>query len=142
MIKRFILFNVRSALIWCYMQYLRWRGVDISTGAKISLKSKIDFTNSRGVHIASGAYIAFDAVILSHCFVRALHTDTYIGQNSFVGASAVIMPGVRVGAGSIVGAGSVVTRDVPDGVIVAGNPAKIIKTGIRTGKFGLLLRDE
>jgi len=124
------------------MQYLRWRGVDISTGAKISLKSKIDFTNSRGVHIASGAYIAFDAVILSHCFVRALHTDTYIGQNSFVGASAVIMPGVRVGAGSIVGAGSVVTRDVPDGVIVAGNPAKIIKTGIRTGKFGLLLRDE
>jgi acetyltransferase-like isoleucine patch superfamily enzyme len=142
MIRRFILFNFRSALIRCYIQYLRWRGVDISTDAKVSLKSKIDFTNSRGVHIASGAYVAFDAVILSHCFVRALHTDTYIGRNSFVGTSAVIMPGVRIGDGSIVGAGSVVTKDVPSGVIVAGNPAKIIKAGVRTGKFGLLLVDK
>jgi acetyltransferase-like isoleucine patch superfamily enzyme len=41
------------------------------------------------------------------------------------------MPGVRVGKQVIVGAGSVVTKDVPDHCVVAGNPARIIKTGIR-----------
>lgn len=50
-----------------------------------------------------------------------------IGSNVWIGGSAVICPGVFVGSGSIVGAGSVVTKDVPDDVVVAGNPARIIK---------------
>lgn len=138
MIRRFVLFNLRSFLIWSYVSYLRFRGVDISKEAKVSLKSRIDFTNPKGVHIASGAYVAFDAVILSHCFVRGVHVDTYIGENSFVGAASVVMPGVKIGSGSIVGAGSIVTKDVPNGVIVVGNPARIIKKGIKTGRYGLL----
>lgn len=51
-----------------------------------------------------------------------------IGNDCFVGARAVLMPGVRVGDGSIVAAGSVVHRSVPSGVIVGGNPARIIST--------------
>lgn len=49
-----------------------------------------------------------------------------IGNDVFVGYGAIIMPGVRIGNRVIVGAGSVVTRSVPDGCIVAGNPARVI----------------
>jgi acetyltransferase-like isoleucine patch superfamily enzyme len=59
-----------------------------------------------------------------------LMVDTVIGENCLIGIGAFIMPGVKVGDQVIVGAGSVVTKDVPPNCIVAGNPAKIIKTGI------------
>jgi len=51
-----------------------------------------------------------------------------IGEDVWIGAGAVILPGVTVGARSIIGAGSVVTKDVPSDVIVAGNPARIIRS--------------
>lgn len=50
-----------------------------------------------------------------------------IGDDVFIGMGSLILKGVTIGAGSIVGAGSVVVRDVPAGVIVAGNPAKVIR---------------
>lgn len=50
-----------------------------------------------------------------------------IGNNVSVYAGAIIIGGIRIGDNVIVGAGSVVTKDVPDNVVVAGNPAKIIK---------------
>lgn len=49
-----------------------------------------------------------------------------IGNNVFVGAGSIILPGVSIGDGCIVGAGSVVTRSVPDGMVIAGNPARVI----------------
>lgn len=49
-----------------------------------------------------------------------------IGDRVFVGASAIILPGVTVGSEVIIGAGSVVTTDIPSGVVVAGNPARVI----------------
>lgn len=51
----------------------------------------------------------------------------HIKRNVWIGAAATIMPGVTVGENSVVAAGAVVTRDVPDNVVVAGIPAKIIK---------------
>lgn len=50
-----------------------------------------------------------------------------IGSNVFIGARSIITKGVHIGDGVVVGAGSVVTKDVPTNVLVAGNPAKIIK---------------
>lgn len=51
-----------------------------------------------------------------------------IGNNVFIGAESVILPNVKIGNNVIIGANSTITRDVPDGVVVAGNPAKIICT--------------
>ena len=51
-----------------------------------------------------------------------------IGNNVWIGGSATICPGVTIGDNVVVGAGSVVTRDIPSDVVVAGNPARIIKT--------------
>ena len=49
-----------------------------------------------------------------------------IGADVWIGGGAIIMPGVKIGDGAIVGAGSVVTRDVPAGVTVVGNPTRIL----------------
>ena len=51
-----------------------------------------------------------------------------IGDNVWIGGNACIMPGVTIGNNVVIGAGSVVTKDVPDNVIAAGNPCKIIRT--------------
>lgn len=51
-----------------------------------------------------------------------------IGKNVFIGARSIVLKGVTIGDGAVVGAGSVVTKDVPANTIVAGNPAKVIKT--------------
>lgn len=50
-----------------------------------------------------------------------------IGENSWVGGGAILCPNVTVGRNVVVGAGAVVTRDVPDNVVVAGNPARVIR---------------
>lgn len=51
-----------------------------------------------------------------------------IGDNVWIGGNACIMPGVTIGNNVVIGAGSVVTKDIPDNVIAAGNPCKIIRT--------------
>lgn len=57
------------------------------------------------------------------------HTKSFIHieDNVWIGAGAIILAGITVHKNSIVGAGSIVTRDVPEGVVVAGNPARIIR---------------
>lgn len=50
-----------------------------------------------------------------------------IGDDVWIGANSVVLPGVKIGNGAIIGAGSVVTKDVPDYAIVVGNPARVLK---------------
>jgi acetyltransferase-like isoleucine patch superfamily enzyme len=52
-----------------------------------------------------------------------------------------VLPGVTIGDESIVGSGSVVTRDVPPNSIVVGNPARVVRTGIRLGPRGYILKE-
>ena len=120
--------------------YLRnvW-GMHIGRGARISLKAKLDFTNPGGIHIGDFTIITPLVQIFTHDFVRARHVDTHIGAFSFVGAGSIILPGVKIGDHCIIAAGSVVTADVPDRTIVAGNPARTIKSDIQTGHYGMLV---
>lgn len=53
--------------------------------------------------------------------------EVIIGDNVWIGGNAVICPGVHIGNNVVIGAGSVVTKDIPDNVIVAGNPCRIIR---------------
>ena len=54
--------------------------------------------------------------------------STVVEAGASIGANATIIPGVRIGARALVGAGAVVTRDVPPGALVVGNPARVVRT--------------
>ncbi|HLJ69253.1 MAG TPA: acyltransferase [Chloroflexota bacterium] len=99
------------------------------------------------VHIwgAGGVVIGDRTMVGSHCAITSVTHDygatemyrtvvtapVVVGRDVWIGAHAVILPGVRIGDGAVVGAGSVVTRDVPAGAVVAGVPARRI--GVRPG---------
>lgn len=59
---------------------------------------------------------------------RFRYAPVTIGNDVFVGARSVILPGVTIGNRVVIGAGSVVTKSVPDGVVVAGNPARVLSS--------------
>ncbi len=133
------LINVRHLIIWLRNIYLKklW-GMSIGKDVRISLKANLDKTNPKGVKIGDGSYLAFGATILCHDMARNIHKDVIIGKNCFIGAKSMIMPGVVIGDEVIVAAGAIVTKNVPSHTIVSGNPAKPIREGIRTNKWGIL----
>jgi len=128
----------RNAVVDLRTAYFRRLGMTIGRDTQISLKARIDRTNPRGIHIGDGTLIAFDATVLAHDLARVGHYDTFIGKNCFIGARSIVLPGIRIGDGCIVATGAVVTKDVPAGSIVAGNPAQIKRSGIKTMKWGVL----
>ncbi len=111
-------------------------GMDIGTDVRISGKAFLDFTNPKGVHIGSQTLIAPGARVLTHDYVGGYHRDTRIGARCFVGANAIILAGVTVGDQCIIAAGAVVTEDVPAHSMVAGNPAKVVRSGLSLGRHG------
>ena len=131
--------KIRNLLIMLKRVYLTrvWK-MDLHPTCTFSLKANFDKTNPTGVHLGAESYVAFDAVIFAHDMTRGLRTDTWIGRRCFIGARSIIMPGITVNDGSIVGAGSVVTKDVPSGVIVAGNPARVVAEDIETTRAGCI----
>ena len=54
--------------------------------------------------------------------------DVYIGANAWIGAGAVILPGVHIGENAVIGAGSIVTKDIPAGAVAAGNPCRVLRS--------------
>ncbi|MBR5942239.1 MAG: sugar O-acetyltransferase, partial [Clostridia bacterium] len=53
--------------------------------------------------------------------------DVYIGENVWIGAGVIIVPGVRIGRNTVIGAGSIVTKDIPENVVAVGNPCRVLR---------------
>ena len=53
--------------------------------------------------------------------------DVYIGENVWIGAGVIIVPGVRIGKNTVIGGGSVVTKDIPDNEVAVGNPCRTLR---------------
>lgn len=134
----------RLRLLAIRMKYMLYTGIykmDIDPSARISFGARLDKTNPQGVHIGKESYVASGAIVFAHNFSRGIHKDTYIGCRCFIGANAIIMCGVRIGDEVVVGSGAIVTKDVPSNCVVAGNPARIIRDGIKTKKSGQIRKE-
>ena len=143
--KKSIVIKMREFIRLFFLSYRHFvfnkiYGMDISPSARISFRAHLDKTHPKGIHIGDESYIVSGAMILSHDFIKDIKTDTKIGKKCFIGANSIIMPGVTIGDSVVVGSGAVVTKNVPSGCIVAGNPAKIIRDNIRTTKFGKMIK--
>jgi acetoacetyl-CoA synthetase len=115
-----------------------WK-MEIGEGTTISFSAKLDKTNPRGIHIGKYTTITFGSAILTHDYVNNRDADVRIGDNCFIGAHSIILPGVTIGDNCIVSAASVVARDLPAGSFVAGNPARVLERNVETGHYGVRL---
>jgi len=118
--------------------------VEIQKNARIGRRCKISSHTfiCEGVEIEDECFIGHGVVFINDRFPEAVNRDgstkteadwkvvpTRVGRRASIGSGAVILCGVHVGEGALVGAGSVVTKDVPPGAVVAGNPARPMKKG-------------
>lgn len=110
-------------------------GRNLVLGRGVFINSGCHFQDQGGITIGDGALIGHNVVLatLNHDPSPArratlLPAPIVIGEKVWIGASATLLPGVHIGDGAIVAAGAVVTRDVPPRTIVAGVPARPIKT--------------
>ncbi|QEI08577.1 sugar O-acetyltransferase [Pigmentiphaga aceris] len=97
-------------------------GLVILDCAKVTIGSNVFIAPNVGIHTAGHP---MDVGRRNQGLEYAL--PILIEDNVWIGAGVQILPGVRIGAGSVVAAGAVVNRNVPPGVLVAGNPAKVIR---------------
>jgi acetyltransferase-like isoleucine patch superfamily enzyme len=117
--------------------------VEIQKGAKIGSRCKISSHTfvCEGVTIESGVFVGHNVTFINDRYPRAttatgdLQTEadwhcqkTLVKQGASIGSGSTVLGGVTIGENAIVGAGSVVTRDVPPRVVVAGNPARLLRT--------------
>jgi acetyltransferase-like isoleucine patch superfamily enzyme len=112
-------------------------GLDV--GRECFVGDECLFDLAEGIRLEDQVTLAERVVVLTHTNVGyadhplqrhfpAMAAPVVIERGSFVGASAVVLPGVRVGAGSFVAAGAVVTSDVPARSLAAGVPARVVRS--------------
>lgn len=109
-------------------------GKHISFGKDIFLNQNVTFVDLGGIYLENNVLIGPGSRLLTVNHLvdplkrRGLFVESIrIKENAWIGANVTILPGVTVGKNSIIAADATVTKDVPDNVIVAGTPARIIK---------------
>ena len=132
--------------MWPYLSPISPRRIlYIGKNVVIGNRVKIQNNNSiyEGVHLEDGVFVGTNVSFINDRYPRAILRDgrqvssrdwelkeTKVCYGASIGAGAVIMCGVTIGKWAMVASGSVVLNDVPDGAMVAGNPARIIKENI------------
>ncbi len=116
--------------------------VEIQKNVRIGARCKISSHSflCEGVELEDEVFVGHGVMFVNDKYPRATNEDgslqggadwqvspTRVCRRASIGSGATILCGVEIGAGSLVGAGAVVTRNVPPGVVVAGNPARVIR---------------
>lgn len=103
---------------------------DVVIGDGVTVKSGVYLWNGTriedNVFIGPNATFTNDRMPRSKVYPEAFHGIT-VKAGASIGANATLLPGITIGRNAMVGAGAVVTKDVPEGAVVVGNPARIIR---------------
>lgn len=134
--------NLASSLWWApglAKRLHRWRGVRFAEIGSVFLGRGVVIDNRYPelVEIGADVWLTAGCIVLTHSYRSNLQNRLYgveetagpvtIEEGAFIGAGSILLPGVRIGRGAYVAAGSVVAADVAPGVLVAGNPARVVR---------------
>ena len=123
----------------CYIEpplHANWAGKFVHLGRSVYVNFNLTLVDDTAIYIGDYTMIGPNVTIATgtHPILPALREKLYqfnmpvrIGRNCWLGAGAIILPGVTIGDNVVVGAGSVVTHDLPDNVVAVGNPCRVLR---------------
>ena len=123
----------------CYIEppfHANWAGRFVHFGKNIYANFGLTLVDDTHIYVGDNVMFGPNVVIATagHPILPELREQglqynaaVHIGKNCWIGAGALVMPGVTIGEGSVIGAGSVVTKDIPSGVIAVGNPCRVLR---------------
>lgn len=113
-----------------------WGGAHVHFGNGIYANTNLTLIDDGHIYVGNRVLFGPNVVVTTanhpldpqlRKYEMQYNRDVTIGENVWIGAGAVILPGVRIGKNSVIGAGSVVTRDVPENVLAVGNPCHVVR---------------
>ena len=123
----------------CYIEppfHANWGGKHIHFGKNVYANFNLTMVDDTHIYVGDYTMFAPNVVVATaghpidpELRERALqyNAPVHIGRNCWIGAGALIMPGVTIGDNTVIGAGSVVTHDIPAGVVAVGNPCRVMR---------------
>lgn len=123
----------------CYIEpplHANWGGKHVHFGNNVYANFNLTIVDDTHVFVGDCTLIAPNVILATgtHPILPELREKGYqfnapikIGRNCWIGAGAIVLPGVTIGDNSIIGAGSVVTKDIPSNVVAVGNPCKVLR---------------
>ncbi len=123
----------------CYIELpfrANWGGRHVRFGNRVYANFNLTLVDDGGIFVGDDVLLGPNVTIATanHPLDPGLRSrglqynrDVHIGNCVWIGAGAVVLPGTHIGGSTVIGAGSVVTRDIPAGVLAAGNPCRVLR---------------
>lgn len=123
----------------CYIEppfHANWGGAHVHFGDNVYCNFGCTFVDDTHIYVGDSTMFGPNVVVTTagHPILPELRVQGYqynfpvhIGKNCWIGAGAIIVPGITIGDNVVIGAGSVVTKDIPSNVIAVGNPCKVLR---------------
>jgi len=123
----------------CYIEpplHANWGGRFVHFGKNVYANFGLTMVDDTEIFVGDGTMFGPNVILATagHPILPVLREKQYqfnmsihIGKNCWLGAGAVVLPGVTIGDNSVIGAGSVVTKDIPANVVAVGNPCKVLR---------------
>lgn len=123
----------------CYIEpplHANWAGAHVHFGSNVYANFNLTLVDDTDIYVGDKVMFAPNVTVATagHPINPELryqamqyNIPVHIGNNVWIGANAVVLPGVTIGDNSVIGAGSVVTKDIPANVVAVGNPCRVIR---------------
>ena len=123
----------------CYIEpplHANWGGRHVHFGKNIYANFHLTLVDDTDIYVGDDTMFGPNVTVATagHPILPALREQVYqynmpiwIGRNCWIGAGAILLPGVHIGDGTVIGAGSVVTKEIPANVVAVGNPCRVLR---------------